>query len=137
MKPEQTMKFKKLFENQKTGLLYSHKYISEDFSVKSEDRSDETDLASAELEQGMRMRLRSREALFLKKIDEALEKIQAGTFGVCECCDEEIEVSRLEVRPTANLCISCKEDQEMQETRSADGRKSKSMGGQQIHLRTA
>ena len=51
MKPEQTMKFKKLFENQKTGLLYSHKYISEDFSVKSEDRSDETDLASAELEQ--------------------------------------------------------------------------------------
>ena len=57
------------------------------------------DLSSAELEQGMRMRLKSREALFLKKIDEALDKIQAGTFGICACCDESIELSRLEVRP--------------------------------------
>ena len=136
MKAELLGKFKKLFEDQKTGLLYSFKAVNEDFNLKSDDLSDELDLASAELEQNMRMRLRSREALFVKKIDEALHKIQAGTFGVCECCEEDIEVSRLEVRPTANLCINCKELEEMRESQSADGRRSKSIGVQS-NLRTA
>jgi DnaK suppressor protein len=127
MNTEITLKFKTLFEEQKKALLYSNKYNAE-FSTKSEEMSDELDLAAVELEQGMRMRLRSREALFAKKINESLEKIQAGTFGVCECCEEDIELSRLEVRPTANLCINCKEAEEMREIRSADGRKSKSSG---------
>jgi DnaK suppressor protein len=128
MKQVTMMKFKKLFEEQKAGLIYSNKLINEDFSLKSEDLADESDLSSATLEQAMRVQLRSREALFLKKIDDALSKIQSGTFGSCESCEEDIEVSRLEVRPTATLCISCKEMEEMRETRSADGRKSKSMG---------
>jgi len=128
MKQVAMMKFKKLFEEQKAGLLYSYKLINEDFTLNSEDLADESDLSSATLEQGMRMQLRNREALFLKKIDEALLKIQSGTFGTCECCEEDIEFSRLEVRPTANMCISCKEAEEMRETRSADGRKSKSIG---------
>jgi DnaK suppressor protein len=136
MKAEQVVKFKKLFEEQKAALLYSYKAINTEFTLNSDEMSDEVDLSSAELEQGMRMRLRSREALFMKKIDSALEKIQAGTFGSCECCEEEIELSRLEVRPTADLCINCKEEQEMRETRSADGRKSKSMGSQ-VQLRIA
>jgi DnaK suppressor protein len=128
MKQVTIMKFKKLFEDQKAGLLYSNKLMNEDFTLNKEDLSDESDLTSATLEQGMRVQLRTREALFAKKIDEALTKIQAGTFGTCECCEEDIELSRLEVRPTANLCIACKEAEEMRETRSADGRKSKSMG---------
>ena len=136
MKSETMLKFKKLFEEQKAGLLYSFKVINEDFSLMSDDMSDESDLSSATLEQSMRMQLRSREALFLKKIDEALIKIQSGSFGTCECCEEDIEVSRLEVRPTANLCIACKESEEVRETRSADGRKSKSMGFK-ANLRTA
>ena len=85
MKPEQLATFTKLFQDQKAALLYSAKM--EDFSIKSDEMSDELDLSSAELEQSMRMQLRSREALFLKKIDQALEKIQAGTFGVCSCCE--------------------------------------------------
>jgi DnaK suppressor protein len=128
LKQELVMKFKKMFESQKAALLYSSRYVNEDFTINSDEMSDEVDLSSAELEQSMKMRLRNREALFLKKINEALEKIQAGTFGVCECCEETIESSRLEVRPTAGLCLSCKEEEEMRETRSADGRKSKSMG---------
>lgn len=128
MKQVTMMKFKKLFEEQKAGLLYSYKIINEDFTLNKEDLSDESDLSSATLEQGMRMQLRNREALFLKKIDEALLKIQSGSFGSCESCEEDIELSRLEVRPTATLCIACKEAEEMRENRSADGRKSKSIG---------
>ncbi len=134
MKPEQLATFTKLFQDQKAALLYSAK--TEDFSIKSDEMSDELDLSSAELEQSMRMQLRSREALFLKKIDQALEKIQAGNFGICACCDEDIEVSRLEVRPTASLCINCKEEEEQREHRSADGRKSKSVD-LRSHLRIA
>ena len=136
MKQDQVMKFKKLFEDQKAALLYSYKFINEEFTIRSEEFSDELDLTSAEMEQDMKMRLRSREALFLKKINDALEKIQAGTFGVCECCDQTIEMNRLEVRPTANLCLSCKEEEEVRETRSADGRKSKS-SGMRVPLRIA
>lgn len=128
MKSEQLMKFKAIFESQKQNLLATSKYINEDFAVKSEELADELDLSSAELEQNMKMRLRSRETLFLKKINESLFKIQSGSFGVCEGCEEDIELSRLEVRPTATLCISCKESEEMNEHRSADGRMSKSMG---------
>lgn len=136
MKTEHLTKFKQLFEEQKKSLLYSYKWINEDFKVQADEMSDEVDLTSAELEQDMRMRLRSREALFLKKIDEALDKIQTGTFGICEGCEEDIELSRLEVRPTAQLCIHCKEAEEIMETRSADGRKSKSVGSK-ANLRIA
>lgn len=128
MKQVTIMKFKKLFEDQKANLLYSSKMINEELTLSGEDLSDESDLSSATLEQGMRVQLRNREAMFMKKIDEALSKIQSGTFGTCESCEEDIELSRLEVRPTANLCICCKEAEEMRELRSADGRKSKSIG---------
>ena len=111
--------FKKLFESQKQNLMYSGKLVNEKFNLKPEELSDEVDLASAELEQNMLMKLRGREAVFLKKIDQSLDKIQAGTFGVCECCEEDIELSRLEVRPTADLCINCKEAEEDKESRFA------------------
>ena len=120
MKIEQVLKFKKLFEAQKATLLSTHKLTVDEFTLQSEEMSDEVDLISAEQEQGMKMRLRSRETLFLKKIDESLQKIQSGTFGECESCEEPIELSRLEVRPTANLCIYCKEEEEMRESKNID-----------------
>lgn len=135
-KAEQILKFKSLFEQQKAGLIYS-KINTEELAVKSEDLSDEMDLTSAELEQDMRLRLRSRETLFLKKIEEALHKIHAGTFGICAECEEDIEMSRLEVRPTASLCINCKEAQEVRESRSADGLKSNKTIGRPAHLKIA
>ena len=136
MNAERIKQFKALFETQKQGLLYSQTYLNQAFNIHSEELSDEVDLSSVELEQSMRIRLRNREALFIKKLHESLEKIQAGKFGVCECCEEDIEYSRLEARPTASLCLSCKENEEMQETRSADGRLSKSMGFK-LKLKTA
>ena len=48
----------------------------------------------------------------LKKIDKTLNKIDAGTFGVCERCEEPISIKRLEARPVAELCINCKEEVE-------------------------
>lgn len=77
-----------------------------------EDLPDEVDLATTESDQAMNLRLRDRERVLLRKIDKALDKIDEGTYGLCEDCDEPIEVKRLEARPVTDLCIQCKEEQE-------------------------
>lgn len=128
MKPEMLFKFKALFETQKRNLLYSNAIVREDFNLQKEDLKDETDLTSTEIENNMRMRLRNREALFLKKIDEALRRIAEGSFGACEDCEEDIDLRRLEARPTATLCVHCKEEQERSEHHHIDGHKPKSLG---------
>lgn len=128
MNSEMLMKFKTLFENEKTHLTYTKGVLSEDFQISKDDMLDETDQTSTELETSMRMRLRSREALYLKKIDEALRRISEGSFGECTSCGDEIELRRLEARPTATLCLSCKEEEERKEYLHIDGHKSKSLG---------
>lgn len=136
MKTETMMKFKALFEQQKQNLVYSHKIMNDEFIVQKDEMLDDVDLTSCELEQAMRMRLRNREALFLKKIDEALDRIAVGTFGECEDCGDEIDLKRLEARPTCTLCIHCKEEQERREEIHIDGHKHKSLG-QKMTLRLA
>ena len=120
--------FKALFYRQKRELLYSGKLMNEDFNLKAEDLSDEVDLTSTDTETAMRMRLRNREALYLKKIDAALARIQWGTFGICESCDEGIQLKRLEARPTTTLCVACKESEELSERVHIDGHRHKSLG---------
>jgi DnaK suppressor protein len=53
----------------------------------------------------------------INKITEALERIDSGTFGICEVCEEEIGEARLRARPVTTLCIDCKMEQERQEKR--------------------
>ncbi|MBM3329259.1 MAG: TraR/DksA family transcriptional regulator [Calditrichaeota bacterium] len=52
--------------------------------------------------------LASREGRYLKYLDRALEMIKEGTYGICNDCGEPIQKKRLELVPTARLCISCK-----------------------------
>ena len=127
MKPELLIKFKALFEEQRNALVFS-KINNEDFHIQKEDMMDETDWTAMELESNMRLRLRNREALFLKKIDEALARIAEGSFGECESCEEEIDAKRLEARPTATMCVQCKEEQERVEQLHIDGHQHKSIG---------
>jgi DnaK suppressor protein len=127
-KSEIVLKFKTLFEEQKRNLTYSQAVLDDNFNLVKEDMLDEVDMSTTELETSMRMRLRNREALFLKKIDEALARIQDGSFGECEDCGDDIELKRLEVRPTATHCVNCKEEQERQEILHIDGHKHKSLG---------
>jgi DnaK suppressor protein len=61
------------------------------------------------------LRLKEREQKLLKKIDEALDRIAQGTFGVCESCGGEIGFKRLKARPVTTLCIDCKTRQEEDE----------------------
>jgi DnaK suppressor protein len=76
---------------------------------------DEVDIVSVEKENQMDFRLKARNAIYLKKVRKSLQKIEEGTFGECEDCGTEISHNRLLARPTADLCIHCKEAQEKQE----------------------
>ncbi len=77
--------------------------------------ADLNDRASQEEEFSLELRTRDRERKLLRKIDKALDRINQGDFGFCEQCDEEIGLRRLEARPTAELCIDCKEIAERKE----------------------
>lgn len=128
MRKDTLKKFKKIFEAQRNGVLFNNRVVREDFSVNSDDRYDEIDQATTDIEQAMRMRLCNREVLYIKKVDEALRRIEEGTFGLCDECGEDIELRRLEARPTATLCVGCKEEQERKESFTAAGRLHKSLG---------
>ncbi len=116
MKKKDVEKFKDILEEQKNRLLTTaQKTVDQELKLPSEDLPDEVDLASAELNQSITFRLRDRERVLLQKIEEALDRIIKGEFGVCESCGEEIEMKRLEARPVTTLCIGCKEEQEQKE----------------------
>ena len=73
------------------------------------------DQATAETDRNFMLRLRGREQRLLKKIDEAIERIDNGTFGICDDCGNEIAIKRLEARPVTTMCIECKTRQEEEE----------------------
>src|SRR5262245_25709871 len=113
MTKAQLKKFKDLLESKQREILKrAQQTLDEDMTLDADDLPDEMDLASSEYLQSFTFRLRGREKVFLEKIQKALERIEDGSFGVCEDCGEEISVKRLEARPETTLCIRCKEDQE-------------------------
>lgn len=116
LKKKDLKRFEKMLQEKKEEILRNaKKTLEHDMSLDANDLPDEMDLASSEYIQSFTFRLRGRERTFLDKIDKALEKIGEGTFGICEVCEEPINLKRLEARPETTLCIRCKEDQERHE----------------------
>ena len=76
---------------------------------------DPADRATQEEEFSLELRTRDRERKLIKKIDTTLENLQNYDYGYCDACGVEIGVQRLEVRPTATLCIDCKTLSEIKE----------------------
>ena len=71
--------------------------------------SNEIDLASSLEGREMLFQLTSRDRNELRLIEDALFRINEGTFGACESCDEQISLKRLQIMPLTPLCISCQE----------------------------
>ena len=105
----------RLIDERKSLVERASRTLAEDATFDTDELPDEIDQASKEYSQAMVFRFRDREKYYLDKIDRALKKIDAGTFGVCEDCEEPISSKRLEARPVTTLCVMCKEEQEMKE----------------------
>jgi len=76
---------------------------------------DPTDRATLESDRNFTLRIRDRERRLIGKIREALQRIEDGSFGICEACGDDITKERLEARPVTTLCIECKRKQEAAE----------------------
>lgn len=82
---------------------------------------DMGDQATAETDRNFMLRLRDRERMLLKKIEETIDRIENNEdFGTCEECGNKIGIKRLEARPVTTYCIDCKTRQE-EEERIAEG----------------
>jgi DnaK suppressor protein len=77
--------------------------------------ADMSDWASFETERNFQLRARDRERKLLSKINEALRRIEEGTYGFCEETQEPIGLRRLEARPIATLSIEAQERHERRE----------------------
>ncbi len=109
-------KFKKLLIDMKRELIENAKKTI-DSSIASQVSSgkDFADLALKEMDRNFVLRIRDRERKLISKIDQALERIENKSFGICEECGQEIGIKRLEARPVTTLCIECKTKQEEEE----------------------
>ena len=81
---------------------------------------DPADRATQEEEFGLELRTRDRERKLLKKIIEAIQRIDNGTYGYCEETGDEIGIKRLEARPVATLCLEAQERHELKERQFRD-----------------
>ena len=78
------------------------------------DIGDFYDHASTDRDRELALMLADREREKLTHVDDALKRIENGTYGICESCEEEIDKERLAAMPFTKLCLSCQEDLERQ-----------------------
>ena len=76
---------------------------------------DFVDSAADDEHKNLQYRIIDRESKLIKKIRSALERIEDGTYGICEACGKDISIKRLEARPVTNKCIDCKTQEERYE----------------------
>ena len=84
----------------------------EGYSLGTDGIQDAGDDAANTYARQLLLNLSERERETLREIDEALDRLEDGSFGVCQGCGEEIGEARLEALPYATLCVECKSNQE-------------------------
>jgi DnaK suppressor protein len=82
--------------------------------------ADPLDRAALESERELAVHMMERDKKLMVKIKKALQKIDDRTFGICEECEEAIDIARLKLRPVTELCIQCKKQQERVEKLTCD-----------------
>jgi len=100
--------FRKILQSQMEALLEEAGKTVNGMTADKETFPDPTDRALLESNRNFQLRIRERERKLLKKIQEALSRLDDGSFGVCEECGEDIGAERLRARPVTTLCIACK-----------------------------
>lgn len=119
MNDDQLAFFRDLLQRQRAEVTARQSDIKERLN-QHESFADPADRASAEEEYWLDLRLRERESLLLKKIDDALRRIRDREYGWCEKTGEAIGIARLLARPTATVCVDIKDQDERAESQFRD-----------------
>ena len=120
MDPKDVDFFRELLNGMLQDILKKGEETMEDMTDTVEVYADPADRATAESDRAFTLRLRDRERRLIKKVKEAIERIDDGTFGECVECGEDISFARLKARPVTTLCIKCKSRQEADEDLRGD-----------------
>jgi DnaK suppressor protein len=112
MKKKDIEYFKELLTNRLDDLLAQADNTVSGMTTPKGNFPDPTDRATLESERNFMLRIRDRESKLIKKIKKALARIENGTFGICETCEEDISIERLKARPVTTQCIDCKTKEE-------------------------
>ena len=115
MDQEKVDYFKELLQSQLDELINDALKTLNGMTNLKDNFPDPTDRASLETDRNFLLRIRDRERKLIEKIKAALERIENGTFGICEICGKEIGEERLRARPVTTQCIDCKKKQEARE----------------------
>ncbi len=117
MNNSQIKHFKKILLNLKKQLIINNKkkYLHNKETINF---SDPIDRATQEEEFTFNLINKDRKQKLINKIEKTIKKINEKKFGYCETCNAEIGIKRLEVQPTANLCIDCKIMSEIKEKKN-------------------
>jgi DnaK suppressor protein len=123
LRPSKKNSRQRQIEHFRRSLLQARQLILEELSPAGsslidtpvEMGADIFDRSTSDLERTLSLILKERGRNKLKAIEDALERIQEGTFGFCEECGEKIPLGRLEVMPFATTCRDCKTQQERRE----------------------
>ena len=120
MSPQQTEHFKNLIFSWKKMLMSEAEKTMDHMKQDSSKLSDPNDAATKEEEFRLELRTRDRERKLISKIDQALSRIDDGSYGYCEDTGEPIGIKRLEARPIATLSIEAQERHEKMEKTQID-----------------
>ena len=125
MNQEKLLYFKGLLEGRLRALIEeAGKAMTDMVEDEEEGFPDPTDRASLESDRNFMLRIKDRERKLILKVKEALDRIEDGSFGICESCGRPISEKRLMVRPVTTQCIECKTEEEQRE-RASNPRKVK------------
>ncbi|MFO1350776.1 MAG: RNA polymerase-binding protein DksA [Gammaproteobacteria bacterium] len=115
MSERQKEHFKKILTEWKQQLVAESERTVSHMQNEPLNLPDPNDRASQEEEFSLELRTRDRERKLLHKIEKSLQRLVNDEYGYCEACGIEIGLRRLEARPTAELCIDCKQLEEKKE----------------------
>ena len=107
--------FKEQLEAMKAEINIDFEQTLTEMTSQTGNIPDPNDRATMESDRSFELRIRGRERKLMDKVDEALIRIEDGSFGICAGCGEDITIKRLQARPVAKYCIDCKTRQEQRE----------------------
>jgi DnaK suppressor protein len=115
MNDRQLEYFRQKLLSWKEDILRESRETIGNLQTETENHPDLVDRASSEADRALELRTRDRQRKLISKIDEALRRIEDGTYGYCEETGEPIGLARLEARPTATLSVEAQERHERRE----------------------
>ena len=115
MNERQREYFKQKLLTWKEEILRESRETLSHLQSETENHPDLVDRASSETDRALELRTRDRQRKLISKIDDALRRIEDGSYGYCEETGEPIGIGRLDARPTATMSLEAQERHERQE----------------------